>query len=104
MITSGLGGTPAIYPEPRRNEGVTLDVSSERFGPLSNSQEPVVFTMMSSATEDRIQQAMYRISRQRTTFLITHRLSQIRWADRILVLKGGEIADQGKHESTDHSN
>ena len=51
-----------------------------------------------SATEDRIQQAMYRISRQRTTFLITHRLSQIRWADRILVLKGGEITDQGTHE------
>jgi len=51
-----------------------------------------------SATEDRIQQAMYRISRQRTTFLITHRLSQIRWADRILVLKGGRIADQGRHE------
>ncbi len=51
-----------------------------------------------SATEDRIQQAMYRISRRRTTFLITHRLSQIRWADRILVLKAGEIVDQGKHE------
>jgi len=51
-----------------------------------------------SATEDRIQQAMYRISRQRTTFLITHRLSQIRWADRILVLKGGRIADQGTHD------
>jgi len=51
-----------------------------------------------SATEDRIQQAMYRISQQRTTFLITHRLSQIRWADRILVLKAGEIVDQGTHE------
>ncbi len=51
-----------------------------------------------SATEDRIQQAMYRISRQRTTFLITHRLSQIRWADRILVLKDGTITDQGTHE------
>ncbi len=51
-----------------------------------------------SATEDRIQQAMYRISRQRTTFLITHRLSQIRWANRILVLKGGRITDQGTHD------
>ena len=51
-----------------------------------------------SATEDRIQQAMRRISQQRTTFLITHRLSQIRWADRILVLQSGRLVDQGKHE------
>ncbi|MFQ5399483.1 MAG: ABC transporter ATP-binding protein [Anaerolineae bacterium] len=51
-----------------------------------------------SATEDQIQQAMRRISRQRTTFLITHRLSQIRWADRILVLRRGELVDQGTHD------
>jgi len=51
-----------------------------------------------SATEDEIQRAMHRISRERTTFLITHRLSQIRWADRILVLQRGELADQGTHE------
>jgi ATP-binding cassette subfamily B protein len=51
-----------------------------------------------SETEDRIQRAMRRISRQRTTFLITHRLSQIRWADRILVLRRGELVDQGTHE------
>ncbi|MFZ5917845.1 MAG: ABC transporter ATP-binding protein [Chloroflexota bacterium] len=51
-----------------------------------------------SATEDQIQRAMRRISRQRTTFLITHRLSQIRWADRILVLRRGELVDQGSHE------
>lgn len=50
-----------------------------------------------SATEDQIQQAMRRISRSRTTFLITHRLSQIRWADHILVLKQGELVDQGTH-------
>jgi ATP-binding cassette subfamily B protein len=51
-----------------------------------------------SATEDLIPRAMRRISRQRTTFLITHRLSQIRWADRILVLRRGELVDQGTHE------
>jgi len=51
-----------------------------------------------SETEDQIQRAMRRISQQRTTFLITHRLSQIRWADRILVLRRGELIDQGRHE------
>jgi ATP-binding cassette subfamily B protein len=50
-----------------------------------------------SATEDQIQRAMRRISRQRTTLLITHRLSQIRWADRILVLRRGQLVDQGTH-------
>ncbi|MGQ9554791.1 MAG: ABC transporter ATP-binding protein [Anaerolineae bacterium] len=51
-----------------------------------------------SATEDQIQAAMNRVRRGRTTFLITHRLSQIRWADRILVLRRGELVDQGTHE------
>ncbi len=51
-----------------------------------------------SATEDQIQRAIRRISRQQTTFLITHRLSQIRWGDRILVLRRGELVAQGTHE------
>ncbi|MBN1412239.1 MAG: ABC transporter ATP-binding protein [Spirochaetales bacterium] len=51
-----------------------------------------------SATEDQIQQAMHRISRERTTFIITHRLSQIRWADRILVLNQGCPVSFGSHE------
>ena len=51
-----------------------------------------------SATEDQIQRAMKQISKERTTFIITHRLSQIRWANRILVLRKGELVDQGSHE------
>jgi ATP-binding cassette, subfamily B, bacterial len=51
-----------------------------------------------SATEDQIQRAIKRVLEGRTTLLITHRLSQIRWADRILVLHQNEIVDQGSHE------
>jgi ATP-binding cassette, subfamily B, bacterial len=51
-----------------------------------------------SATEDQIQRAIKRVLKGRTTLLITHRLSQIRWADRILVLDRNEILDQGTHE------
>ena len=51
-----------------------------------------------SATEDEIQRAIRRVLEGRTTLLITHRLSQIRWADMILVLRQGELVDQGSHE------
>jgi len=51
-----------------------------------------------SNTEDKIQFAIKNILKNRTTFLITHRLSQIRWADLIVVLKNGEIAAKGTHE------
>lgn len=51
-----------------------------------------------SATEDRIQRAIYTAAKGRTTIMITHRLSQIRWADLIIVLKNGRIVASGKHE------
>ncbi len=51
-----------------------------------------------SATEDRIQQAIWTAAHGRTTILITHRLSQIRWADHIVVLRQGRVAAHGKHE------
>jgi ATP-binding cassette, subfamily B, bacterial len=51
-----------------------------------------------SATEDKIQRAIDKVMEGRTTLLITHRLAQIRRADRILVLQQGEIVDQGSHE------
>ncbi len=51
-----------------------------------------------SATEDKIQQAIYTAAKGRTTLIITHRLSQIRWADQIVVLRKGKIAAIGSHE------
>ena len=49
-------------------------------------------------TEQRIQSAIDRIIRGRTSIVIAHRLSTIRNADRILVVRGGKIVEQGKHD------
>ena len=51
-----------------------------------------------SATEDKIQRAIANAARGRTTFIITHRLSQIRWADLIIVFRKGSIAAIGTHD------
>ena len=51
-----------------------------------------------SATEDKIQRAISNAARGRTTFIITHRLSQIRWADLIIVLRKGKIVAIGAHD------
>ena len=50
-----------------------------------------------SATENEIQKAIFRVLKERTTFLITNRLSLVRQADKILVLRKGELIDQGTH-------
>ncbi len=51
-----------------------------------------------SATEDMIQRAIAAAAKGRTTLIITHRLSQIRWADLIIVLRNGRIAAIGNHD------
>jgi ATP-binding cassette subfamily B protein len=51
-----------------------------------------------SATEDKIQRAIYNAAKGRTTLIITHRLSQIRWADLIVVMRQGTVAAVGTHE------
>lgn len=49
-------------------------------------------------TETRIQKAMDNLTKGRTSFIIAHRLSTIRNADLILVMKDGDIIEQGNHE------
>ena len=49
-------------------------------------------------TETRIQKAMDNLMRGRTSFIIAHRLSTIRDADLILVMRDGDIVEQGRHE------
>lgn len=49
-------------------------------------------------TEARIQKAMNNLMKGQTSFVIAHRLSTIRGADLILVMKDGDIIEQGRHE------
>jgi ATP-binding cassette subfamily B protein len=53
---------------------------------------------LDSKTEEEIQRALETLMKGRTTFIIAHRLRTVRDADRILVLKGGRIVEQGRHE------
>ena len=51
-----------------------------------------------TATEHRIQRSLDRLSEDRTTLAIAHRLSTVTDADRILVVEDGRVVEQGTHE------
>jgi subfamily B ATP-binding cassette protein MsbA len=53
---------------------------------------------LDSASEQKVQGALNGLMKDRTTFVIAHRLSTIQGVDKILVLEGGTIVEQGTHE------
>lgn len=65
--------------------------------------DPKIFVLdeatssIDTETEQLIQNAITRVLKDRTSFIVAHRLSTIRNADRILVIKNGKIAEMGSH-------
>lgn len=53
---------------------------------------------LDAESEQLVQDALDRLVKGRTTFVIAHRLSTVAHADRIVVLKGGRVVESGKHE------
>jgi ABC-type multidrug transport system fused ATPase/permease subunit len=53
---------------------------------------------LDAKSERLVEEALRELMRGRTTFIIAHRLSTVRHADKILVLENGKIAEQGRHE------
>ena len=97
-------------------EGLQTDVG-ERGGHLSMgqrqlvsllrvlAQKPAIFVLDEATasvdpfTEAQIQEALDLILQRSTSILIAHRLSTVRSADRIIVLREGRIIEEGNHES-----
>ncbi len=65
--------------------------------------DPAIFVLdeatssVDTETEERIREAIHRVLEGRTSFLIAHRLSTVREADRILVLLKGRVIEEGNH-------
>jgi ATP-binding cassette, subfamily B, bacterial len=101
-----IAGFPEGYATVVGERGVTLSGGQRQRIALARAflTDPAILILddstsaIDSATEDQIQRAIERASEGRTTILITHRLSQIRWADKIVVLRKGSIAAIGTHE------
>ena len=102
FITSFKDGYETVIGE----RGVTLSGGQRQRLALARAflTDPKILVLddstsaIDSATEDEIQRAIYAAAEGRTTFIITHRLSQIRWADKIMVLRKGKVVALGSHE------
>jgi subfamily B ATP-binding cassette protein MsbA len=67
-----------------------------RNNPILILDEPTA--ALDTESEVRVMEALKRLMKGRTVIMIAHRLSTIRDVDKIIVLKGGEVAEEGAHE------
>jgi len=88
-----------------RGEGLSLGQKQLLAMARTLAQDPELLFVLDeatasidTATEMLIQDALGKLMRDRTSIVIAHRLSTIRHADRILVMRHGELADSGTHE------
>ncbi len=102
FVTALDGGYDTVIGE----RGVTLSGGQRQRLAIARAllTDPAILVLddstsaIDSATEDEIQRAIQRVLEGRTTLLITHRLSQIRWADKVLLLQRGRLVDEGSHD------
>jgi ABC-type multidrug transport system fused ATPase/permease subunit len=97
---------PEKYDSRVGERGVKLSVGEKQRVSIARAllKDPPILILdeatasVDTATEKLIQEALERLMAQRTSFVIAHRLSTVRNADQILVLKAGRIIERGTHE------
>lgn len=101
-IAQRLGGLDARIGE----GGNSLSVGEKQLISFARAilADPAVYILdeatssIDAITEDAVQKAVFKLMQGRTGFIIAHRLSTVRSADKIVVLEGGKIAEQGTHK------
>jgi ABC-type multidrug transport system fused ATPase/permease subunit len=97
---------PEKYDSRVGERGVKLSVGEKQRVSIARAllKDPPILILdeatasVDTATEKLIQEALERLMAQRTSFVIAHRLSTVRNADQILVLKAGHVSERGTHE------
>ncbi|HTT88760.1 MAG TPA: ABC transporter ATP-binding protein [Acidimicrobiales bacterium] len=101
-----IASLPGGYLHELSERGRSLSAGQRQLVALARAElvDPAVLLLdeatsnLDLATEARVAAAMHRVSRDRTTVLIAHRLQTARSADRIIVLDHGRVAEAGTHE------
>ncbi|URZ03909.1 ABC transporter ATP-binding protein [Clostridium felsineum] len=105
MAKNFIEKMPRKLEEPVMERGKTFSAGQKQLLSFARAiaHDPSIFVLdeatanIDTHTEKLIQKAIENITRDKTTFIIAHRLSTIRNADKILVIKNGELSEIGTH-------
>jgi ATP-binding cassette subfamily B protein len=105
-IAQDVAGFPAGYGTFVGERGITLSGGQKQRTALARAvlRDPRILILddalssVDTDTEERILRRLKELMRQRTTLLISHRVSTVRHADQIIVLRDGRIVERGTHD------
>ena len=106
-VASFIENLPQGYQTELRQRGTNLSAGQKQLLAFARAsiRDPNILVLdeatanLDVGTEATIQEALEKLLQQRTAIIIAHRLSTIRNVDRILVLKNGELVEQGDHQT-----
>ena len=106
QIHDFVAGLPEQYQSPVGERGLKLSGGEKQRVAIARTilQDPAILlfdeatSALDSHTEAEIQEALRRVSRDRTTLVIAHRLSTVVDADEIVVLDQGCVIERGRHD------